>query len=63
MAIKQAGNLVHTDLGKNVVVKEANEDRNSGILKSVSHTSLGVQVRVDNATLTVKPDTVVEFSD
>lgn len=51
--------LVHADLGKNVVVEEANGDRNSGKLVSILLHAGWVQMKIDNAHVTAALDAKV----
>lgn len=64
MAKKKVGELVHADLGKQVVIEEPDGDRTSGELKFVGHYIHGqARVQAGSSMLELDPDLEVEISD
>ena len=62
---KKVEELTYGDLGKNVVVSEANGDRNSGLLKSISYSTAYTYgtLSIDNAIVHADVHSDVEFTD
>lgn len=62
---KKVRELTYDDLGKHVIVSEANGDRNSGELKSISYATAYTTgtLSVDNANIFADIDSEVEFTD
>lgn len=62
---KKVRELTYDDLGKNVIVSEANGDRNSGMLTSISYATAYTTgtLNIDNAIVRADVDSEVEFTD
>lgn len=62
---KKVRALTYDDLGKNVIVSEANGDRNSGMLTSISYATVYMTgtLNIDNAIVRADIDSEVEFTD
>lgn len=62
---KKVRELTYDDLGKNVIVSEANGDRNSGMLTSISYATVYTTgtLNIDNAIVRADVDSEVEFTD